>query len=637
MARINPAVLLSMLAGLAFAADAFGADKDAPPKPAQSVPELQQRIEKILQDTKTPGVSVAIVHRDGPEWVAGLGKADLASGRAATADTLFRIGSVSKAFASLAVLKLAREGKLSLDDRVHDLVPEIWFENRWEATDPIRVVHLLEHTTGWDDLRVRQIAVDAKGWTTRQGLDFDHETRVSRWRPGTRMAYCNSGPAVAAYIVEKIAGQRFEDFVEQYLFRLIGMKTATYFQPPDAATTTLYHDDGKTPFPYWHIIARPSGAINASAKDMAAYVQFYLNRGAADGVQVTPAADIDRMESPESNWSAKAGLKFGYGLSNYWSIQDGFVYHGHNGGVEGGVTEIAYMPEFEVGYFYSINDDRGDAYNGIGKAIRSYITHKLQKPPVPAAAQLPTNIANYAGWYEMDSPREEPMHFIDKLMGLIHVSVDGRRILFSSLDSWKKDPFVPVAGGLFRGEGKKDPPDPVATLALLSPDEKTLDDPGPYIAIQGMLTLKHIPTWRALAEIGLTVFVALSLASTVVYAPFWLLRGLSKRRRRPAERALRIWPLVAVLALVIAGCLLLPDYEDGIEHFGNLTVWSAGLCAATIVFALLSVTSLIPLARAPKSGVRPAVRMHAALVVTALLIATAYLAYWGVIGIRTWV
>jgi CubicO group peptidase (beta-lactamase class C family) len=635
MRRINPAVFLSMLAGLVFAARALGADKDAPPKPAQSVPELQQQIEKILQDTRTPGVSVAIVHRDGPEWVAGLGKADLASGRAATADTLFRIGSVSKAFASLAVLKLVREGKLSLNDTLHDRAPEIWFENRWEATDPIRVVHLLEHTTGWDDLRVRQIAVDAKGWTTRQGLDFDHETRISRWRPGTRMAYSNSGPAVAAYIVEKISGQRFEDYVEQNLFGPIGMNTATYFQPPADAATTLYHDDGKTPFPYENIIVRPSGAINASARDMAAYVQFYLNRGGVNGVQVTPSADIDRMESPESNWSAKAGLKFGYGLSNYWNIQDGFVYHGHNGGVQGDATEMAYIPEFDVGYFYSINGDQDDGYNGIGKAIRAYITRKLQRPPVPAAAQLPPNVANYAGWYEIDSPREEPTHFIDKLMGLMHVGVDGRRLLFTSLNTWKA-PVVPVAGALFRGEGKKDPPDPVATLALLSPDEETLDDPGPYISLQGMLTLKRIPTWRALVEIGLIAFVVVSLASAVVYAPFWLLGGLSKRRRRPAERALRIWPLVAVLVLVTAGCLLLADDEEAIEHLGNLTVWSASLCAASILFAILSVTSLIPLARASKNGVRPAVRMHAALVVTALLIATAYLAYWGVIGVRTW-
>jgi CubicO group peptidase (beta-lactamase class C family) len=98
---------------------------------------------------------------------------------------------------------------LSLQDSVHKLAPEVWFENPWEASDPVRVVDLLEHTTGWDDIHLREFAKDAPGIGLREALDYDHHSRISRWRPGTRMAYCNSGPAVAAYIVEKISGQHF--------------------------------------------------------------------------------------------------------------------------------------------------------------------------------------------------------------------------------------------------------------------------------------------------------------------------------------------------------------------------------------------------------------------------------------------
>jgi CubicO group peptidase (beta-lactamase class C family) len=253
--------------------------KDDIPKPAKSIAELQQQLEKILKDTNTPGMSVAIVHRDGPEWIAGLGKADVAAGRATGPETLFRIGSTSKAFASLSILKLTNEGKLSLEDPVHKLVPEVWFENPWEARDPVRVVDLLEHTTGWDDMHLREYAKDALGMGLREALDYDHHSRISRWRPGTRMAYCNSGPAVAAYIVEKITGQRFEDYATRNFFEPIGMKTATYFPPTSATLTTLYQPGGKTPYPYWNILYRPAGSINASANDMAPYVQFYLNRG----------------------------------------------------------------------------------------------------------------------------------------------------------------------------------------------------------------------------------------------------------------------------------------------------------------------------------------------------------------------
>ena len=187
--------------------------KDETPKPAQTISELLQQLEKILADTHTPGMSVAIVHRDGPEWVAGLGKANVAANQAATEATLFHIGSTSKAFASLSILRPASKGKLTMQDPVRKLAPEIWFKNRWEATDPVRAVDLLEHTIGWDDMHLREYAKDAKGPTLREGLDYDHKSRTSRWRPGTRMAYCNSGPPVAAEIVEKITGQRFEDCV----------------------------------------------------------------------------------------------------------------------------------------------------------------------------------------------------------------------------------------------------------------------------------------------------------------------------------------------------------------------------------------------------------------------------------------
>ena len=159
------------------------------------------------------------------------------------------------------------------------------------------------------------------------------------------MSYCNTGPAVAAYIVEKVTGQRFEDYVQQNLFGPMGMRTATYFQPPAGESATLYHADGKTPYSYWNILFRPVGSINASANDMARLMQFYLNRGIVNGVQVTPAADIDRLESPETTWAAQDGLKIGYGLGNHWSIMDGFIYHGHGGAIPGGSTNVAYLPD----------------------------------------------------------------------------------------------------------------------------------------------------------------------------------------------------------------------------------------------------------------------------------------------------
>ena len=626
MKRIVSAVLFFLFVPSVLAAD----KKEEKPKPAESIPELQQQLEKILKDTHTPGVSVAIVHKDGPEWIAGLGVADVASNRANTADTLFRIGSTSKAFASLSILLLRDESKLSLDDPVHKLAPDVWFDNPWESTDPVRVVNLLEHTTGWDDIHFREYAKQAPDtMTLREGLDYDHHSRTSRWRPGTRMAYCNAGPPVAAYIVERITGQRFEDFVQQNLFTPIGMKTATYFEPAKGLGTTLYHDDGKTPYSYWHILLRPAGSINASANDMAAYVQFYLNRGASGGKQIVPSADIDRMESPASTWAAKDGLKTGYGLSNYWDIHDGFTYHGHDGGVEGGITDMSYMPEYGVGYFYSINTGNGDAFDKIGKAIRAYVTGKLQKPAIPPAAPLPANAADYAGWYQHDSPRTEITRFLARLFAINRVTFHDGKLLISSLGSWNET-FVPVTDSQFRRVSKKDPPDPVPSFILITPNQE-----GRFFELNTG-TMKKIPAWFAISEILLTAYALLSMLAIGIYAPFWIIGGFWKSKRRPAERPLRLWPLVSVLSLVAFVGIFIVSSDDLITRIGNMTVWSVSLWATTLIFGVASLASAMISWRKPDEGVRRGVRRFAIIVSFGLLIAAAYLAYWGIIGIRTW-
>ncbi len=620
-------VSLLSIALIAVGAHAEPATKPAPA--ARSIPELKAQLETILHDEHIPGVSVAIVHRDGPEWVAGVGLADVASATPATSATLFRIGSTSKAFTSLAILQLVNEGKISLQDPVRKLVPDVWFENPWEATDPVRVVDLLEHTTGWDDMHLREFAKDAPGLSLSEGLNYDHHSRTSRWRPGTRMAYCNSGLAVAGAIIEKVTGQRFEDYVDKHLFKPIGMATATYLPPQGRPTTTLYHPDGKTPYRYSHILLRPAGSINASAEDMAAYLQFYLNRGHAHGTAVMPAESIDRVEVPTRSWAAQNGLRLGYGLSNYATVAHGFVYHGHDGGVNGGLTRIAYLPEFGVGYSFSINAGNGNAFEAIATALQAYVTRELARPAPPAAAPMPAAAADYAGWYQPDSPRIAMFAFLGRLIGLTRVTVDARALTMTGSDLAGTH-YVPVSGMQLRRNDAPDHAEPVASLQLIKPNVE-----GRFIGLNGFATLKHIPAWLAIAEIVLTAWFVIAVASILLYAPFWLLNELSKKRRRPAERPLRLWPLVWVLCLCSVVGICYGVRDDFLDVLGTLTIPSLALFVATLVFAAAAPASAIAVWKSP-AGVRRIVRAHAIFVSIILVIATLYLAYWGVIGLRTW-
>jgi uncharacterized SAM-binding protein YcdF (DUF218 family) len=148
--------------------------------------------------------------------------------------------------------------------------------------------------------------------------------------------------------------------------------------------------------------------------------------------------------------------------------------------------------------------------------------------------------------------------------------------------------------------------------------------------------MKRVPGWFAVGEIAVTIFVLLSIFSILLYAPFWILGGLSRKRRRPAERAMQIWPLAAVLSLVAFVAIVILCKHDLIERMGNLTVWSALLFLSTIAFALATIASTIAWWRTPAEAARRGVRKFSAIATVALVIAAAYLGYWGIIGLRTW-
>jgi hypothetical protein len=361
---------------------------------------------------------------------------------------------------------------------------------------------------------------------------------------------------------------------------------------------------------------------------MAAYVGFYLNRGAVNGTQIVPAAAIDRMETPTRTWEAQQGLKAGYGLSNFTAVHDGFVYHGHNGSLGGGLSDMFYLPGYGVGYFYSINARNDAAFGRIGDAIRAYITRGLIRPPVPPAAPLPANAQEYAGWYEPAAPRHQFMYFVERL-SLERVHFERGNLLVTDITDARNDTFVPVSGNQFRYLSKKDLPAPVATAALIAPNAE-----GRFIFIDG--AWKQLPTWFALGQYALLAWFLLASAAVVLYAPCWLIGGLLKKRRRPAERAIRLWPLLAVLSFAASFRIYFLSTHDFYARLGNLTLWSFSLFLCTLLFAAASLASAVALWRARKQPVRKGVRWFSIAVTAALLIAAAYLAWWGVIGIRLW-
>ncbi|PZO08953.1 MAG: hypothetical protein DCF27_06880 [Lysobacteraceae bacterium] len=610
---------------LAISNQAAGAVK--PAVAARDHIELEQRITGILEKHKVPGMSAVIVNRGGIVWTAGIGQMDVAAGTPVSSDTLFRIGSISKTFVGLAALKLVEEGRLSLDSPVRSLVPQVEFTNQWEDTDPVRVVHLLEHTTGWDNLRLKELAhSDPKPATLAEGLAVGPESRSSRWRPGTRFAYSNSGPAVMAAIIEKITGKRFETYIQETFLKPIGLPTSDYFLTPRSAQllSKTYRQDGRTPFPYWHIVMRPSGALNASAREMGAYLQFFLGRGEIDGRRILSEASIQRMERPTTTWGAQGGLKTGYGVHNFTTLDgQGFLWHGHNGGVDGGLSQMQYLAEHGVGYFFAINTANMGAYREIDKELRAYVARDLRKPVLPAAQPVSQDVAReFQGWYSPINPPRKLMGFMG-ILGLSRVSFEGDQIRISS-------PFGPsnslasIDGRHFRHENQS-----AATIALMDSAD------GRLMQSSSITNAKVSPALAWLQIVSVYLFL-LALISVPVFALVWGPRWMLRRMRGVPNLHVRVLPLLAVLSLGAVALIFGLVGEDVITRFGHLTPWSMGLTLATYAFAVLSFASLWAALRADRRGMNRFAYFHSLGVSVIFILATLYLGYWGTIGIRTW-
>lgn len=618
----------------------------------QNIAELEQRITEVLTRAKTPGIGLTIVSRDSVLYTGARGLARVQPPLAATESTLFRIGSTSKTFVALAAMQLVREGRLSLDDPIDRHLPGFYHENPWHEQDPVRVVHLLEHTSGWDDNSLKAYASsDPTPLTLSQGLALDSSTRVSRWRPGTRYAYSNTGPAVVALIIERITDATFEEVVQQRLFGPMGMRTATYLRPDSASVpvASLYRSDGRTPYPYWHLFARPVGAINASALDMSRHLLLLLNRGTINGTELLPGAAIERMERTEASLKGRAGLYVGYGLHLYRMADTaGFVWTGHNGGMEGGLSDLSYLADHGVGYAFQINSSNGQAYAEIQQLVRSFITKDLTASRPPPAGRIPESIrATYAGWYLMDAPRTQRLQVLNQLVAVTKLTFESdTQATVAPLLGGRRS-LMPVDSVRLRGEGEA-----LATVALVNDARNGRD-----IAIEGFgSTLSgswvQVSAARALLP---ALFVALWTAAIVMSLLAMVVGGLRRVARSAAGEAAapqlrstaQLWRVAAMASLAIAlhGALLVYGVTSNLAGLGSLSLLSGTAWLLGLVYGAIAVWSVMLLLRSRASAQTPvdgttwrqALSLWAARAVLALhVIGAAYLIASAHLGWRTW-
>ncbi len=580
-----------------------------------------------------PGVAVALVSEAGVIWTGGFGESDVAEATPVTARTLFRANSVSKSFVALAVLRLVAEGRLSLDAPLREVAPEIAFENPWEGTHPVRVAHLLEHTTGFDDLHLREYAFGRDEGSLRDALAVNPAPRTARWPPGTYMAYNNGGYAVAAYLVEKVTGEPFEAFVRREVLAPAGMDDSGFgVENVDRALVSAHYLGGQMePLVPYPLLIRPAGGLLTSAHDLGAFVHALLQRedSLVEGHLLT------RMETPKTTDAARAGLRVGYGLGTYTAWGSGYLWHGHAGGTPSAYARYAYQPALGVGYALLMNGDDTETRRRLESAIQQFLIAGRTSPP-PETPRAPSDRADYTGFYRQRTSNWKVTSGIERLLDVQRVEAAGGGLIFAPLLGDVPDTLLAVEADLFRH-----PEQTVPGVVFLRDARGEVTGLRTWDADN--LRAGNYERTTALAAYAPPIVLVgclLLMVSALVVAGARGLLAVTRRRSVRGGGWVRWLPPTAVLALVAALAVLVLGVGSGdaVAVLGRPTGTAVGFWLLLLCFAVLSLGALAVTVRAlfKHSGPGRGVRVYAFLVALACTVVAAHLASWGLIGLQTW-
>lgn len=524
-----------------------------------------------------------------------------------------QVGSIAKTVLALGILRLVSQGRLSLDAPVSGVLPGIRIDNRWEASDPVRVRHLLDHTAGLDDARLWHVFSMRATADGALATAFPAGTGVLgvRQRPGTRFSYSNIGYTLLGMVIEAVAGQAYEPYLDRALLTPLGMHDSSFsfvMQASDGRLAMGHFEDG-VPHPAVPSYMRPAGQFTTTAADMARLARFLMSDGQLEGKFFVDAALLRQMGEPIGTEAARAGLRVGYGLGLRRVDRHGVLGKCHGGNTVGFRAMLCLFPDTRQAFFIAINADSETADYASFDAllIRSLRSAAPKSMPVPAPhfASGP-----WEGWYVAAPNRFDSFRFIDTVFNPVRVSAEGQSLELVSLQSGAVT-LRHAGGGLFRAPGKR-----IASHAL------TISSEGRRVIGTGTQSYEQVTLWYLLP---LWTSVSAGLVG-LAYIVLTLLLRMARRRLSLRD------PLLAPFAG--ASALLLPIpffYQQSFLQLGALTV-ASGLLAA--VSAALPVAMLAGLCIALRR--RSVVRMDI-LAMLAVLQFSVVLACWGLLPLRLWV
>lgn len=582
---------------------------------AHAQPEdLAAGLKTLLAQEHLTGAAYALVRGDDTQ-VGAVGTAHVPSGRALAADAKVHVGSVAKMLLALAALRLVTEERLDLDAPVQTYLPGLQIDNPWQATSPVLVRHLMDFSSGLEDLRLWQ-AFSARidpDLPLAQVFARSPQALALRTEPGNRASYSNLGFTLLGWVIESVVGGRYEAWADQALLQPLGMadssfafttQTAQAGRPADARLAWGHLEDG-SPERALPIAVRPAAQFTTTAADMARLARFMMGDGQVGGRSFIDPLLLRAMGQPRGTEAARAGLTVGYGLGLSTRDRAGAVGRCHGGNVTGYRAMFCLYPAERAAFFLAVNTDSETArYDRLDEHLQRHL--RLPEPPTPprAAARL---AAEWSGRYVPAPNRFQSLALVDRLTSVWRVDVGPGG---ATLARPGGSPLVlhALTPTLMRQADRS-----VASHVFLAgaDGERYLSD--------GLRTFRQVHP----AELP-------ALWASVVLGVAGLLHGLLAapwRRWRRGTRLAQPAFLVALALLTSAPLFVLQPWQA----MGDLTVASGLLYAATLALPLAALLQATRAWRQRGTGWRWDIAAAAA-----VLQWTALLAWWGLWPLATW-
>jgi CubicO group peptidase (beta-lactamase class C family) len=341
-------------------------------KPVDPWSALDAYIEKARQEWGVAGLAVSVVKNDSVIYAKGFGQKDVTKPDLVDERTLFAIGSNSKSFTATAMGMLQDEGKLKLDDKAIQYLPAFAASDAY-ITRELTLRDLITHRSGY-----------FRGDAVWMGSGFSRDEILRRTINQPRstsfrstFGYNNIMFLAAGEVVGKVSGIGWDAFVKQRIFAPLGMTTSTtsvsdLASAADVATPHALVNGKPVAIKYRNIDnVGPAGSINSSVLEMAQYVRFHLRDGTYRGKQLLSKRYHDEMLTPQmiagtGRDSLMPMVHFDtYGLALWLRDYYGKKLVSHGGGIDGMLSQMAWIPEADVGVVVLTNTDGQNLQNAL--------------------------------------------------------------------------------------------------------------------------------------------------------------------------------------------------------------------------------------------------------------------------------